>query len=268
MELSILHCRLKIPCGTSQQCSKSHLFRGFCCQSIAWRVGHGMQDAAVKSSYQVAGTKQLTWPGHVNACWFKGCHVTWTLVAMSTGSYSWCHVVSHRFYTCSLLDYLVISYMLPSSKSAGLPLLSGEDLTGFTLWFSHKAERTWKHMLENLRLHNAAKHLAALRIGFWFEFNLKTSWSAKHGGQSASTETVPAASTPRPGRVRGVDCHTVKRALLWTRNIITSCWHWYLPERHLRRKITFLQMKYWNYWKLFGPEWTWIVFSTTPRKQT
>ena len=99
MELSILHCHLKIPWGTSQQCSKSHLFRGFCCQSIAWRVGHGMQDAAVKSSYQVAGTKQLTWPGHVNACWFKGCHVTWTLVAMSTGSCFWCHVVSHRCYT-------------------------------------------------------------------------------------------------------------------------------------------------------------------------
>lgn len=192
---------------------------------------------------------------------------------MSTGSCSWCHVVSHRcykLYTCSLLDDLVISYMVPSSKSAGLPLLSGEDLTGFTLCFSHKAERTWKHMLhmlENLRLHNAAKHLAALRIGFWFEFNLKTSWSAKHGGQSASTETVPAASTPRPGRARGVDCHTgtVKRALLWTRNIITSCWHWHLPERHLRRKIIFLKMKH---WKLFGPEWTWIVFSTTPRKQT
>ena len=101
-----------------------------------------------------------------------------------------------------------------------IPSQSRENLKGHT-----------SHMSENLRLHNAAKHLAALRIGPWFEFTWKTSWSAKHGGQSSSTETVPAASTPRPARARGVDCHTVKRPLLWTRNIITSCWHWHLPER-------------------------------------
>ena len=56
MELSILHCHLKIPQGTSQ-CSKSHLFRGFC-QSLAWRVGQ-------------AGTKQLTWLRHVET-WSVG----------------------------------------------------------------------------------------------------------------------------------------------------------------------------------------------------